>query len=65
MVVLPAGYAIVAARAIDASGLALAVAALTVTLSARAIFTSCAPGEAARDGWLFIGGLRSRFGGEA
>jgi hypothetical protein len=34
MVVLPAGYAIVAARAIDASGLALAVAALTVTLSA-------------------------------
>jgi hypothetical protein len=38
---------------------------LNATLRARAMFTSHASDEAARDGWLFIEGLRSRFGGEA
>jgi hypothetical protein len=38
---------------------------LNATRRAQAMFTSHASDEAARDGWLFIGGLRSRFGGEA
>jgi hypothetical protein len=38
---------------------------LNATLRARAMFTSHAPDEAARDGWLVIGGLRNRLGGGA